>query len=137
MRMNRKDSHLIKYTDATDLPVCLAKNTSRHKTMKALSAWGHSEKGFYYGLKMTMTRDDNGKLLALPFDSANTNDRDVFRKINEDINGVIIADAGYVSKDLEKDMNTNKRWCLIKPLKSMKKLAESWQLNLYNTDASR
>lgn len=132
MQMNRKDSHLIKYTDATDIPVCLAKNGGKHKTMKSLSAWGNSGKGFYYGLKMTMTRDDNGKLLSLSFDKANSNDRDIFRKVNKDINGVIVADAGYVSKQLEIDMNTDKRWILIKARKSMKKLAENWQLNLYN-----
>jgi hypothetical protein len=132
MRMNKRNSHIIKFTDATDIPVCLTKNGKRHRTMGALSAWGHSGKGFYYGLKLTMTRDDDGRLLNLSFDRSNKNDRDIFRKINKNINGVIIADAGYVSKELEKDMNTNERWCLIKPLKKMKKLSETWQLELYN-----
>lgn len=132
MRMNRKDQHLLKYTDSTDIPVCLPKNANKHKTMKSLSEWGNSGKGFYYGLKMTMTRDDDGKLLSLSFDKANSNDRDIFRKMNKDINGVIVADAGYTSKQLENDMNSDKRWCLIKARKNMKKLAEYWQLNLYN-----
>jgi len=132
MRMGRRDAHLVKYTDATDIPVCLTKNATRHKTMRALSAWGHSGKGFYYGLKMTVTRDDDGRLLSLMFSPANANDRNIFRKINKDIGGIIVADAGYVSKDLEREMNSNTRWCLIKPLKSMRKLAEHWQLNLYN-----
>lgn len=132
MRMNRKDRHLLAYTDATDLPVCLAKNAKHHKTMHPLSAWGHSGKGFYYGLKMTITRDDDGKLLALSFDKANANDRHIFRRINKDINGVVIADAGYCSKELEKDMyKENERWILIKPYKTMKRLAEHWQLELY------
>ena len=33
------------------------------------------------------------------------NDRDIFRSINRDIYGIIIADAGYVSKQLENDMD--------------------------------
>jgi hypothetical protein len=132
MRMNKKEAHILKYTDATDIPVCLPKNGTRHKTMQALSAWGHSGKGFFYGLKMTMTRDDDGRLLALDFRSGNGNDRDIFRHINKDMTGVIVADAGYCSKQLERDMYIeNMRWCLIKPYKRMKKLATAWQLELY------
>jgi hypothetical protein len=132
MRMGRKDAHLVKYTDATDIPVCLAKNGKRHKTMRNLASWGHSGKGFYFGLKMTMTRDDEGRILGLSFSAANGNDRDIFRKINKGIGGIIVADAGYCSKQLEKDMYVEgKRWCLIKPYKSMKRLADTWQLELY------
>ena len=132
MRMGRKDAHLLKYTDATGVPVCLAKNGKRHRTMRGLASWGHSGKGFYFGLKMTMTRDDEGRILGIHFASANGNDRDIFRKINKDIKGVIVADAGYCSKQLEKDMYIeDERWCLIKPYKSMKRLATAWQLALY------
>ena len=61
-----------------------------------------------------------------------TDDRDIFRKINKDIEGIIVADAGYVSKELEKDMNVDGvRWCLIRPRKRMKKLALAWQMKLY------
>ncbi|MCI0558460.1 MAG: transposase [Nitrososphaera sp.] len=132
MRMGRKDGHLVKYTDATDLPVCLNKNAVKHKTMKGLAAWGQSGKGFYYGLKMTMTRDDDGRLIALAFSPANGNDRTIFRKVNKDVNGIIVADAGYVSKELEREMTTDKRMILIKPYKNMKKIATAWQLFLYN-----
>jgi hypothetical protein len=133
MRLGRKDAHLVKYTDATDIPVCLAKNATKHKTMKGLAGWGYSGKGFYFGLKMTMTRDDDGRMLGLKFTAPNANDRDIFRKINREIDGIIVADAGYVSKQLERDMYVEgKRWILIKPYKTMKKLAEAWQLELYN-----
>ena len=132
MRIGRKDAHLVKLTDATDIPVCLNKNAKRNKTMRGLAAWGHSGKGFYYGLKMTLTRDAAGRMLGLVFSPANTNDRDIFRKINKDIEGIIVADAGYVSKELEKDMNVDGvRWCLIRPRKRMKKLALAWQMKLY------
>ncbi|HEY4498968.1 MAG TPA: transposase, partial [Candidatus Paceibacterota bacterium] len=44
-------------SDSTDIPVCLAKNGKRHKTMKGLAAWAYSAKGWYYGLKMLITTD--------------------------------------------------------------------------------
>lgn len=132
MRLGKKHAHLVKYTDATDIPVCLKKNADSHKTMKGLSGWGHSSKGWYYGLKMTMTRDYDGRLLNVKFTLPNANDRDIFRTINRDIDGIIVADAGYVSNQLEKDMYVEgKRWILIKPYKTMKKIMTAWQYQLY------
>ena len=132
MKFNRNHDHLVKYTDATDIPVCLKKNADSHKTMKGLAGFGRSTKGWYYGLKMSMTRDHDGKLLALKFTQPGVNDRDIVRSMNKDIYGIMVMDAGYVSKQLEKDMNIeNKRWLLIRPYKNMKKLATAWQLKLY------
>ena len=132
MKFNRNHDHLVKYTDATDIPVCLKKNADSHKTMKGLAGFGRSTKGWYYGLKMSMTRDHDGKLLALKFTQPDVNDRDIVRSMNKDIYGIMVMDAGYVSKQLEKDMNIeNKRWLLIRPYKNMKKLATAWQLKLY------
>lgn len=134
MRQNKNSNHqnLVKYTDSTDIPVCLKKNADDHKTMAAFAQIARSSKGWYYGIKLTITRDLNGKLLAILFTRANDNDREICRKINQDIYGIIVLDAGYVSKELEKSMNIeNKRWLLIKPYKSMKKLMTTWQEDLY------
>ena len=134
MRLGKRHGHLVKYTDATDLPVCLKKNADSNKTMRGFAEIGHSSKGWYYGLKMTMTRDANGNILGLRFTSPRKSDRDIFRSINEDIFGVIVADAGYVSKQLEKNMDIDgKRWVMIRPFKSMKKLMTQWQDKLYRS----
>lgn len=134
MRLGRKHSHIVKYTDATDLPVCLKKNADSHRVMKNWAGWGHSSKGWYYGLKMTMTRDADGKILGLYFTAPRKNDRDIFRKINKDIEGIIVADAGYVSKKLEQDMHIEgRRWILTRPYKTMKKLCTKWQDRLYRS----
>lgn len=132
MRRGAPVAHPIKYTDATDLPVCLKKNADDHQTMKGLAGFGHSTKGWYYGLKMTMTRDNAGRILGLKFSGPGVNDRDIFRSINNNLMGILVADAGYVSKDLERDMFIEgKRFVLIRPYKSMKKLATLWQLAVY------
>ena len=132
MRWGRTHAHLVKYTDATDIPVCLHKNADSHRTMRGLAGLGRSTKGWYFGLKMTMTRDHDGRLLGLQFTSPGANDRTTFRDINRDIYGIIVADAGYVSAQLEKDMYVDgKRWLLIRPYKTMKKLMTKWQERLY------
>lgn len=132
MRLNKKQAHLIKYTDSTDLPVCLKKNADKHKVMKSLAGFGHSAKGWYYGLKLTLTRDYRGRILGLKISPPGTSDREIFRNINADLDGIIVADAGYTSKKLEREMyQENKRWVLIRPFKTMKRLATFWQLEIY------
>lgn len=134
MRLGKRHGHPVKYTDATDLPVCLKKNADSHRVMRGFAGWGHSSKGWYYGLKMTMTRDARGNILGLRFTAPAKNDRDIFRSINRDIFGVIVADAGYVSKQLERDMHIEgKRWILIRPFKTMKKIMTRWQERLYRS----
>jgi transposase len=132
MAWGRKHQHLVKYTDATDIPVCLKKNADSHKTMAGLAELGRSTKGWFYGIKLTITRDKEGRLLAVLFTRANENDRHICRKINQHIYGTIVLDAGYVSGELERDMNIEgKRWLLIRPYRTMKKLMTKEQEELY------
>src|SRR3989344_3833216 len=105
MRLNKEQAHPVKYTDATDLPVCLKKNADKHKTMAGLADFGHSSKGWFYGLKLTYVRDHDGRLLNFCITPPSVNDRDLLRSLNADLNGILVADAGYVSKQLEQDMH--------------------------------
>jgi hypothetical protein len=134
LQWNQKNAHIIKHTDSTDVPVCLNKNAKYHKTMKNFATWGHSGKGFYYGLKMSITTDLKRNLLAVSFGTGNSNDRETFKKMNKDIDGIFVADAGYSSKDLEKDFyKENKRILFAKPRANMKKIITGFQYHLYNT----
>jgi hypothetical protein len=134
LKWNQKNAHIIKHTDSTDVPVCLNKNAKYNKIMKLLSSWGHSGKGLYYGLKMSLTSDLNRNVLAISFGTANSNDRKTFKKMNKDINGIFVADAGYLSKDLEKDFyKENQRILFTKPRGNMKKIITEFQYHLYNT----
>ena len=134
LKWNQKNSHIVKHTDSTDVPVCLNKNASYHKTMKMLSSWGHSGKGMYYGLKMSISTDLKRNLLAVSFGTGNSDDRKTFKKMNKDNEGVFVADAGYVSKDLEKEFYVeHKKILFTKPRANMKKIITSFQYHLYNT----
>lgn len=134
LKWNRKNAHPIKHTDSTDVPVCLNKNATHHKTMVAFASWGHSGKGLYYGLKMNITTDLKRNLLAVKFGSGGSDDRKTFKKMNKDINGIFVADAGYISKNLEKEFYIeHKRILFVKPRANMKKIITSFQYHLYNT----
>lgn len=134
LKSNQKNSHLVKHTDSTDIPVCLNKNARYNKTMKDLATWGHSGKGFYYGLKMSLTSDLNQNVLAISLGSGNSDDRQTFLKMNDKLMGIFVADAGYISKDLEKKFYIeNKRILFARPKANMKKIMTDWQNDLYNT----
>src|SRR3989338_1780834 len=64
----------------------------------------------------------------------NANDREIFKKLNKDMEGIFVADAGYISKELEKDFYIeNRRVLFAKPRANMKRMATWWQLKLYET----
>lgn len=134
MAHNRKLAHIIKHTDATAIPVCLMKNVDHHKTMKDLASMSKSSSGWYYGMKLHLTADFKGKALALKITSADGSDRQTAKKMNKYLWGVIILDSGYVSKELQDEMNVEgKRLWLVKPYKTMKKLATVLENLLYDT----
>jgi len=133
MRFLQKEAHLIKFTDSTELPVCLIKNSKKHKTMRGLSQWSRSSKGFFYGLKLHLSSDVEGRVLALKFTPGNCDDRKIFRKMNEKLRGLFGADAGYVSKELERDFFIEGERLLITASRTnMKKLATPWQIAILN-----
>jgi hypothetical protein len=133
-KWNEKHSHEVKHTDSTDIPVCLTKNMSKHKTMNAYASLAHGPKGWYYGLKLSLTADLNRKVLAVSLNSGASNDRTTFKKMNKNLMGIFVADAGYISKDLEKDFYIeNKRILFAKPRANMKRMATALQTKLYDT----
>jgi len=143
-RMNRLSAHIVKHTDATDIPVCLNKNAKSHKTMQGLAASGYSGKGHYYGIKLLMTSDLKRTMLAIRFSPANTHGTKIFTKLNDDPNGVFVADAEYISEKLQREFyREHRRILFARPRKNrnefvsrrleMKKLITAFQYHPYNT----
>ena len=134
LQMNNTKSGKIKLVDSTPLPVCKNIRIPCHKTMKSIASRSKGTMGWYYGLKLHVVCDIKGNLIALKFTTANVGDRKVLDKFLEELsNSVIIADAGYVSKKLEK--KATKRGNILKTCsrKNMKRIAtyiDIQQLNL-------
>ncbi len=133
VKLNQRKAHLVKHTDSTDIPVCNNRKARYHKAMKFFARWGKTGKGWFYGLKLHITTDLKGKLLALKLTPGNTDDRKVFCSLNKDLDGFFIADAGYISKELEKTFDTDTRIILAIPRANMKKILTDWQYSLIQT----
>lgn len=134
LRLNRKNAHLVKHIDATDIPVCLNKNARRHKTMSGFADWGKTGKGWFYGLKLHLTSDLKRKILALKFTAGNVHDATIAVKLNKGLFGVFAADAAYTGEKLAREFFVqHKRMLFAKPRRTMKKLMTKWQNLLYQT----
>ncbi len=131
LKLLGRTAHPLKFTDSTDLPVCLNKNGKSHRTMAGLSAWSKTGKGWFYGLKLHLTSDIQGKVLALKLTPGNSDDRAVFRRMNDKLRGLFVADAGYVSEDLARDFFIEgERGLLTAVRANMKKLATDLGIRL-------
>lgn len=132
--MNRKSCHMVKHTDSTDLPVCSLRKAKAHKTMQILASWSKTSKGWFYGLKLHLTTDLNGKIVGLHFTTGNASDREVLKTMNKGFGGVFIADAGYLSAKLEQEFFIeHERMLLTCTRSNMKKLATLDDIELLKT----
>lgn len=134
LKINWANQHPIKHVDSTDIPVCLPKNADHHKTMKDFVSWYHNGRGYFFGLKMHLIADLKKRLLAIKFTTANTDDREMVLPLSDEIWGILIGDAGYVSEKLAREFyQENRRILLAKPRNNMKKIATWFQNELYDT----
>lgn len=128
LKTNREATHPIKFTDSTDIPVCLMKNAKTNRTMRGLASFSKTGKGWFYGLKLHLTADLEGRILALCITAGNSSDRTIFKKMNALLRGIFVADAGYISEELEKEFFIeNERVVFITPRANMKKIATAMQ----------
>ena len=92
-----------------------------------------SSKGWFYGLKLYLSADVEGRVLALRLTPGNSNDRAVFRTMNEKLRGLFGADAGYISKDLEREFFIpNERMVITASRANMKRLATLFDIAVLN-----
>lgn len=134
LNRNRREAHLIKHIDSTDIPVSTLRKAARHRTMRGMARWGKTGKGWFYGLKLHITTDLKRRILAIRFSRGNMDDRRVVMKLNRGLFGIFVADAGYISEKLAREFHhEHRRILLAKPRANMKKLMSEVESYLYGT----
>lgn len=131
---NRSSCHLVKHVDSTDIPVCSTRKADSHRVMKEFAALAKTGKGYYYGLKLHLIADLEGRVLSLKITSGSVDDRSVVLDLAKGLSGIFIADAGYISCDLERSFyREGVRAIFAKARSNMKKLATEMDTFLYST----
>ena len=99
--------------------------------MKGLAAWSKTGKGWFYGLKLHLTSAVDGKVLALKLTPGVSDDRSIFRQMNDKLRGLFVADAGYMSEKLQQDFFMGGERRLLTAVRAnMKKLATDLEIAL-------
>ncbi len=97
----------INYIDATCIPVCHNKRTSRHKVFNGLAALGKSTMGWFFGFKLHLVINEKGELLNAHLTPGNVDDRKPVRQMVHRLKGLLFGDKGYIDKILFHDLYEN------------------------------
>jgi len=131
--VRNNDAGVIKLTDSTSIPVCKNIRIPSHKVMKRLATRSKSTMGWFYGLKLHVVTDEYGNLLKFMFTTGNVDDRKALDKFLDMLkNSLVIADAGYISKKLEKKARENNNMLITCMRNTMKKLSTPLHIFLLN-----
>lgn len=88
----------ISFVDSFKLEACHIKRASSHKTLKQIASKGKTSMGWFYGLKVHLSINYNGEIIAFyitPGNIADNNEK-VLLKITKDVFGKLFGDKGYI-----------------------------------------
>jgi hypothetical protein len=135
IQQNKQNSEgKIKIIDSFPLPVVKNKRIFNYKSSK-LAARGKSSIGWYFGYKLHLVIDHEGKLLGLKLTSANVSDvnEDVVLSMMKGLSGILLGDGGYQSKALGDKLREMGISLKNPPRKTMKKLMTKLEHMLMKT----
>jgi hypothetical protein len=131
--LNNQTEGVITFCDSTKIEVCRIYREGKHRTMKLIASKSKSTTGWFYGLRLHILCDQEGNLRQIKFTTATTGEREVLDEFLGKIkNCIVVADAGYVSKDLNQVSAENGNILLTAVRKNMKTLATVFQNKCMN-----
>lgn len=93
---------LANFVDSTTLDVCDNRRIWKHRVFKGIAARGKSSMGWFYGLKLHLTVNDQGEIVSFLLTPGNVpdNNQAMMSKLTEKLSGKLYGDRGYISHDL-------------------------------------
>lgn len=96
---------MVKFIDSTSVAVCKNKRIFHHKVCNGVAARGKSSMGWFYGFKLHICVDEQGNLLSCVVTPGNIGDREPVKSLLKSIQGIVVADAGYLSVELTHELH--------------------------------
>lgn len=122
-RSNFKNTkEYLMFVDGSEVPVCTNKRIFNHKVAKGIAKRSKSTKGWFYGFRLHILCDKNGNLLGIKITPGNIDERAMVIKLLKDLQGILVADAGYISSELSKKLEKLNIWFLTGVKRNQKKL---------------
>lgn len=96
----------IKIIDSMPLPVCSNKRIFGYKVSQ-LAGRGKSSMGWFYGFKLHLIIDLEGKVLKFEITPGNISDKErkLMKYLCKGLQGLLIGDKGYLSKELKEELS--------------------------------
>jgi hypothetical protein len=100
----------ISFMDSTSLKVCHNRRISQHKVFKDLAARGKTSVDWFFGLKLHLVVNDQGELLNFQVTTCgqalcgNVDDRKPVPDLLQHLFGKVLADKGYISQKMFKEL---------------------------------
>ena len=85
--------------DSSALRVCDNKRIKRHKVFAGLAERSKTTMGWFFGFKLHLVINRHGEILAVKLTSGNTDDRAPMLDLTAGLEGILLADKGYISKE--------------------------------------
>jgi len=117
----------LKFADSTKLKVCEIKREFSHKVCFGLASKSKSSMGWFYGFRLHIICNELMQILKLKITTGTGDERKTLEIMWNDIFGMIIADAGYVSRKLEKKALSSGKFFLTGVRANMRKIMTETQ----------
>jgi hypothetical protein len=112
----------VSFIDSTPLKVCHIKREKGHKVFQGIAQKGKCSMGWFFGFKLHLVINDKGEILDFLLTQGNVDDREPLKdkSFHDKIFGKLIADKGYISKDLFEELFIDGIHLITKLKKNMK-----------------
>jgi hypothetical protein len=113
--------------DVLPIAVCDNHRISTNRVFQGLAKRGKTTMGWFYGFKLHVCIDAQGKLLSIRLTPGNTADVTMMESLLAGLKGIAVMDKGYISKALQEKFGRQGLLVLTPTRKNMKKLMAAWQ----------
>jgi len=124
-----QEGHPLVFQDSTALPVCKVARASQHRTFSGLARKSRNGMGWWYGFKLHVQCDEQGRLCAVGLSAANLDDRRMLDPLCHWMaTGGVVGDRGYLSQSKAQELGRRGIQLITAIRKNMKKLASQFQV---------
>jgi IS5 family transposase len=128
-RNREANPYPVVFQDSTSVPVCKVVRAIAHKTFAKGARKSRNRSGWWYGFKLHLQCDEEGRVLGLRVTAGNVDDRRVLDQMTAWMaSGILVGDAGYVSAAKAEELGARGVKLVTGIRKNMKKLATAFDL---------
>jgi hypothetical protein len=115
--------------DSTAVAVCKIARAGQHRTFKDWARKSKTGSRWWYGFKLHVQCDPEGRLCAFELTAATVDDRKLLDPLTRWIgDGVVVGDSGYLSQAKAQELAARGVYLITSTRKNMRHLASQFQL---------